>query len=176
MSEQYIFGIGMNKTGTSSLCAALCRMGFRCKHAARTIKRVAAENKAAGRLPLYGLTDEYVAFADSPINSMFAELDVAYPGSKFILTVRDMRPWVVSRLSQFGGSPSSHMRKYKNHMTRVRDYFKDRPDDILEYDLCGGERYEPLCEFLGVAVPDKPFPWHNMTGPKRKARIERMLG
>lgn len=36
------------------------------------------------------------------------------------------------------------------------------PERLLEYRL--GDGWEPLAEFLGVAVPDEPFPHHNDSG------------
>ena len=44
------------------------------------------------------------------------------------------------------------------HERRVRAYFADRPDDLLVIDISAGEGWEALCPFLGVPVPDKPFP------------------
>lgn len=35
-------------------------------------------------------------------------------------------------------------------------------DRLLVYKVSEG--WEPLCEFLGVKVPDKPFPHRNMAG------------
>ena len=172
MALPLIFGIGMNKTGTKSLAIALSRLGFPCKHAARTIKRVAQQNREAGRLPLAGLTDEYVAFADSPINVMFKELDEAYPGSKFILTVRDVPSWVISRIAQFGGTEKEHRRKWDAHVAAVTMRFAERPRSLLTYDICGGEGWQPICAFLGVPEPDQCFPHKNRTPPGRRRRAQ----
>lgn len=167
----------MNKTGTSSLATALSILGFKCMHWARKIKVVARENNAAGRRPLYPLDEEYAAFCDSPINYMFRELDAAYPGSKFILTVRDLRPWVVSRIAQFGGTPDEHRRKLAGHHNAVMEHFEKRKHDLLVYDLCGGAGWAPLCDFLGVPVPRRRFPWQNKTSSSRKGRaIVRVKG
>jgi len=166
MDKPLILGIGMNKTGTSSLTAALYELGYPCLHSAELVKRAAKENRAKQLKPLAGLTDEYKAFCDSPINYMFEELDTAYPGSKFILTLREEQPWVISRMSQFGGTAALHQMKWREHMERGRKHFQNRPMDILEYDLCGGETWEPLCRFLGVDVPEASFPWKNKTGVK----------
>jgi hypothetical protein len=136
---------------------------------------VAQENRAAGRPPLAGLTEKYVAFCDSPINYMFKELDEAYPESKFIYTTREFDLWVVSRVAQFGGTPKLHRRKWDEHEQAVFEHFKDRPQDLLVYNLCGGDGWEPLCEFLGVPVPKAHFPWKNKTGRKRRTRIQRQI-
>lgn len=172
MQRPLIFGIGMNKTGTSSLTVALYSLGFPCLHSSRTVKIVAARNRAAGRLPLEGLTDRYAAFCDSPINFMFKELDAAYPGSRFILTLRELGPWIASRLVQFGGTPQLHIRKWNRHVDSVREHFASRPQDLLEYPLCEGAGWEPLCEFLNRPVPSKPFPWNNRTSKRALQRVE----
>jgi hypothetical protein len=171
MSKPLIFGIGMNKTGTSSLTNALYILGFPCLHSAKTVKATSAANRAKGKPPLHGLTDKYAAFCDSPINYMFKELDEAYPGSRFILTVRDFNDWVISRIAQFRGTPQLHKDKWLKHVNNVRSHFEGREGDLLEYNLCGGDGWSPLCRFLEVPIPDQPFPWKNKTGFKRKARV-----
>ncbi len=46
---------------------------------------------------------------------------------------------------------------YELHNARV---VADTPADrLLVYEV--GSGWEPLCEFLGVAVPDEPFPHTN---------------
>lgn len=165
--SRYIFGIGMNKTGTSSLYAALNRLGFRCLHRTKLVKRTRERNKKAGRKLLAGLDHKYDAFCDSPINWMFRDLDRDYPGSKFIVTVRDMQSWLPSRIAQFGKTAEYHRQHYDRHMANVAVHFADRPDDFMYYDLCGGEGWEPLCAFLGVPVPKSAFPHRNKTGSKR---------
>ncbi len=52
---------------------------------------------------------------------------------------------------------------YWTHVERVRDHFYRRPKDLLELDLCGGEGWERLCAFLGVAIPEQPVPRLNTT-------------
>lgn len=175
MAKSLILGIGMNKTGTASLQKALNILGFNCLHWARKVKTVARQNKRHGKPPLHSLDEEYNAFCDSPINYMFRELDAAYPGSKFILTVRDMDPWIISRMSQFGGSPALHRRKWDEHTAAVYKHFAERQDDLLVYDVCGGDGWEPLCAFLNLPVPDRTFPWVNRTGKSRLRRFAEKL-
>jgi len=170
-----IFGIGMNKTGTSSLTNALYDLGFPCLHSAKKAKAAVRANQVSGFAPLHPLDRQYMAFCDSPINYMFRELDAAYPGSRFILTIRDMEPWVVSRMSQFGSSAERHRQEWHEHVAAVLAYFSERQSDLLVYDLCGGEGWPPLCRFLHVPIPEHPFPWKNKTGKKRRRRFEQML-
>lgn len=33
------------------------------------------------------------------------------------------------------------------------------PLALLELDLCAGQGWGPLCQFLGLTVPEEDFPW-----------------
>ena len=59
-----------------------------------------------------------------------------------------------------GGQPDKDefIGKVTRHNEAVKEYFKDRPDDLLVLDVCAGDGWEKLCPFLEKAVPDKPFP------------------
>lgn len=50
---------------------------------------------------------------------------------------------------------------FRTHNNLVRDWSERR--DILVLDICRGQGWEELCPFLGVPVPDVPFP--NTTRP-----------
>jgi 3'(2'), 5'-bisphosphate nucleotidase len=52
---------------------------------------------------------------------------------------------------------------YTRFVNGVLHYFKDRPQDLLVTDVCGGEDWEKLCAFLGKPVPDIPFPLTNVS-------------
>jgi predicted SAM-dependent methyltransferase len=39
--------------------------------------------------------------------------------------------------------------------------FEGRPDDLLIFNICGGEGYETLCPFLGLPILGEPFPHEN---------------
>lgn len=46
---------------------------------------------------------------------------------------------------------------FERHLTDVRSYVPDHR--LLVYEVTQG--WQPLCEFLGVGVPDEPFPHVN---------------
>jgi hypothetical protein len=50
--------------------------------------------------------------------------------------------------------------KYLMHNASIRDYFSNR-DNLLIMNLAEGEGWEKLCSFLGLPIPDKPFPHAN---------------
>lgn len=48
---------------------------------------------------------------------------------------------------------------YETHYKNAIDYFRDRPDSLLVLDICGGDGWSTLCEFLGRGdVPQTQFP------------------
>ena len=101
-SYDKIFCIGYNKTGTTSLEKSLSDFGFRIGNQA--VAEVLAEDwafhKRSERLIRYCHTAD--AFQDVPFMypGLYKELDKAFPGSKFILTVRDTpEQWYTSLVS-----------------------------------------------------------------------------
>ena len=94
-----IFGIGLSRTGTHSLGSALAMLGFRsvhfpCDSATREeIYRHFAAGATSLRLSLLDLVD---AIVDTPVTCAYKALDRCYPGSRFILTTRDMASWLRS--------------------------------------------------------------------------------
>jgi hypothetical protein len=191
--EPKIFGIGLSKTGTTSLAAALRRLGIATidmPYDARTL-----EELKSGQFRL-SILKRYQAVTDIPVAPYYAPLDRIYPGSKFILTVREKASWLRSveehwafsvrwarsnrdfrRFSSFirtvvyGGSAFDAERygeAYDRHVAEVGRYFAGRGKDLLVLDVCGGEGYERLCPFLGLPVLDEPFPRSN--GKEEKPR------
>jgi hypothetical protein len=94
-----IFGIGLSRTGSTSLTEALTILGYRAVHfptdsvTQSEYFRFFADPTEALRL---SLLNRYDAITDNPISCVYRELDRAYPGSKFILTVRDKESWLRS--------------------------------------------------------------------------------
>ena len=179
-----IFGVGLIKTGTSSLRCALEVLGYRALHGGplevmRTVQRAIDE----GEPMLSHLDPDYDAFADVfGVTYYFYLADAQYPGSKFILTVRDLDDWVDSRrrhvlknqemrqAGEYRGDllevdVDNWVTEYRRHEAVVRGYSARRPDDLLVYDVTGGDGWEPLCEFLGREVPEEPMPWENEYRP-----------
>lgn len=171
-----IFGIGLNKTGTTTLnhCGKL--LGYRTKgFSKKLLKDVVRRNdlsrvkKVAGR---------YDLMEDWPWPLVYKDLDRAFPGSRFILTVRkDVQTWFKSlkkhsirthpiyhsRKLVYGynyphSNKEEHLDMYKRHRDEVREYFKNDEDRFTELCWEEGDGWEELCGFLGEEVPDKPLP------------------
>ena len=185
-AQQKVLGLGLSKTGTSSLTDALNLLGIRAvhyPHDAQTLRELRAGQYRLSILEdVQGVTDICVA-------PFYAQLDHAFPGSKFVLTVREKESWLRScevhwqllmqwwenfpefktfhefaSASTYGVIDYSRERfsyVYDTHVANVRAYFKDRPDDLLVIDICAGEGWEKLCPFLGLDQPRAPFPHAN---------------
>lgn len=85
-----VFCVGRNKTGTTSLEAALASLGFRVGLQARgeMLRGDAARQDYTRIIALCRTAD---AFQDAPFSkaNTFRAVDAAFPGSRFILTVRE---------------------------------------------------------------------------------------
>ena len=85
-----IFGIGLSRTGTTSLHHAFEILGIRSAPTSVAL--------------LFDPDDEvlglYEAFTDNPIPFLYQRLDARFPGSKFILTTRDLDDWLRSMVVQ----------------------------------------------------------------------------
>lgn len=127
---------------------------------------------------------------DFPACLLWRELWRANPGSRVLLTVRSADSWWRSfdatigpeiRGAEFGpeltgarrlfdaiaevvfggrvDDRSTAVAAYEAHNRAVISAVPD--EDLLVYEL--GSGWEPLCSFLGVAVPAEPFPSSNST-------------
>ncbi len=184
MSRPRVFGIGLSKTCTSSLHAALVLVGFRCLHwGGDEVNQIVAAAAEAGRPMLEDLDPGIDAYSDVAFIAYHFDLaDRQYPNSKFILTVRNLDEWLDSRRRHVEKNQARKVQggydgrlltvdihgwrtDYESHRDRVRKYFADRPRDLLEIDIAAGDGWLTLCPFLGVPLPAKPFPWKNRYRP-----------
>ena len=55
--------------------------------------------------------------------------------------------------------PEAFSRVYDIYVAEVSEYFKDRSQDLLILDICGGEGWDKLAPFLGATIPKVPFPF-----------------
>jgi hypothetical protein len=184
-----VFGIGLSKTGTTSLHEALKLLGYRSEH--YPIEMLTLN---AGKLGInFHQVMEWDALTDTPIARFYKELDLAFPGAKFILTIRDMEGWLrscrrhfdnwfylldhdaIKRQSVIKESRQLHTdiyntlkfdetkfaEAYNRHLSAVESYFNGRTQDFIIMNICNGDGWERLCPFLGSAIPDTLFPWFN---------------
>lgn len=192
-----IIGIGLPKTGTTSLHHALRRLGYDSIHT--PTDRRTAEQIRRGDYRLEVL-ERHDAISDIPIPAIFPQLDVAFPGSRFILTMRDEDSWIQSQKGAwFNARPPAPSTTralyrgmlygvidfneerfrwvYRDHLRRVSEHFSgERDDDLLTLDLAKGDGWERLCAFLGVPEPDEPFPRSNTKEREIRPRKRSLAG
>jgi len=177
-----IFGIGLSKTGTSSLAHALEILGYRTKDYPGIVRYTRGELSSID----LEVIDSHDAITDTPIPSFYRELDARYPNSKFILTIREREGWLKSCKKQFTQQLAEKQndahknlfldlygtdvfdeqkfsRGYERFVGGALKFFENRPRDLLVFDISAGEGWEKLCAFLGKPIPDKPFPKANVT-------------
>jgi hypothetical protein len=125
--------------------------------------------------------------ADNGVTLFYKYLDHKFPGSRFVLTTRRLEDWLPSMKATTDSRPIDReqdlsiqrrmllydavafdapkfIRGYHRHHEAVREYFRERPGDLLEMDITQGEGWEKLCPFLGLPVPTEPFPRLNTRG------------
>lgn len=102
VGKQKVFGIGNNKTGTTSLKAAMVELGYVLGYQRKAEKLIDDWGKRDfKRIVKYCTTGQF--FQDVPFSKpyTFVVLDHEFPGSKFILTVRDNPEQWYNSLTKF---------------------------------------------------------------------------
>ncbi len=183
-----VFNIGLNRAGTTSLTSALGTLGYRAVHhkhrGVRLYDRI-VQNIRRGRRLLAGLEDEYDAFSDFAGQNFFAALDRQYPGSKFILTTRELDAWLDSRERKVEKNlrtpgyayafrtvdREKWTRERSQYLARLAEFFRGRERDFLVIDIPAGEGWEKLCPFLGRDIPALPFPYMNRMEPEPRPGV-----
>jgi len=69
------------------------------------------------------------------------------------------------------GLEALYTQRYERHNREVRDYFKDRPEDLLELNITLNEGWEKLCPFLGLPVPKTAFPHSNKAADREDRNV-----
>jgi hypothetical protein len=160
------WAIGLGRTGTTSFCDALKIIGY----------RNVVHN------PVFEELKNLDGASDNGCTIFYKYLDIKFPGSKFVLLTRELKSWLDSAEYMHGPVDMTNdlaiMRRmliygtiefnretfthvYHRHHEEVREYFRQRPDDLLEMDITAGEGWEILCPFLGLPIPEEPFPFRN---------------
>lgn len=110
-----VIGAGFPRTGTSSMKAALERLGFGpCFHMFNILTEPARAGDwaplAAGEEADWGkLFDGFRSTQDWPASYYWRELAQAYPEAKVVLTVRDPRAWYASMMTLIDNGPRTVM-------------------------------------------------------------------
>lgn len=179
-ATQKLFGIGWAKTGTTTLGACFKQLGFHHTGTDLGLLRTLMEGDLN---TVKAKADSFSSFDDWPWPLLYRELDAWYPGSKFILTIRDPDAWLQSYrrmiqhqkarndigvireylygYAEFRGHEKLFQERYLRHNHDVKENFRDRPNDLLVLDWSTGDGWTELCTFLHLPVPDSPLPHRN---------------
>lgn len=188
-----LIGAGAGRTGTHSLKVALERLlGGTCHHMVECFGRpdqqagfaVAARGEAVDWATLMA---DFTAVVDFPGALFWPELMDAFPDAPVLLSVRPAADWWRSASATIfeGLSVASSLGPWMDTVVallgqRFDDRFDDRdamiaayerhnaavraavpPDRLIVWTPSDG--WGPICDALGVAVPDEPFPVTNTT-------------
>jgi hypothetical protein len=203
-----VIGVGLHRTGSMSMKAALERLGFGpCYHGMEALRRSRdgehwlAALEAGGEYDWSLIFDGYRATMDWPTIYFWEQLAAAYPEAKILLTDRDPERWWASHVEMFRRgfefqeqltdeerewaeeSGFAQMQQAlgtvapavfdgrlfdKEHCLRVFEQHYERVRRTVPAErllVCRVEEgWPPLCRFLGVDVPQEPFPRVNVGG------------
>jgi Sulfotransferase domain len=194
VQRRKVFGIGLSRTGTTSLTRALEWLGYRSVHWPHdpTTQAELLHHYENPDSPLsLTVVENSDCVTDTPIASVYRELDRQYPGSYFILTTRDHDSWlgacerfwsIVLEKDYKEGSPSyahyvrsvsnqvygrsdfdrdDFRRAYDVHLEKAISWFQRTPRQLLLLGICSGDGWNKLCEFLDLPIPAHLFPHAN---------------
>lgn len=156
--------LGFHKTGTSSIGALFRQLGLKvCGH-----WHTERLNREEGNKKALEIAKKYDAFQDNPWPILYKQFDKKFPDSKFIFYERDVNDWYLSALNYFGnnstplreyvygaenGCPADNEKIYKQvylqHSSDVLNYFKNRPDDLLQINSLSDKSAQQVGKFLG---------------------------
>lgn len=176
-----VFGLGLSRTGTTSLHASLMLMGLSSIHYPLSYRNLARHWIDGDFSPIH--TAPFRCYSDLPTPVFYRELDATHPGSKFVLTLRDADSWADSIERQYArplpSSPKNPIRHrmrelaygsvtfdrtryldaYRRHNDTVRAYFAARPDALLVLDLSrDADAWARLADFLDRPASARAFP------------------
>lgn len=185
MTYNYVFNIGLNRSGTTSLTEALNILGIPSLHfsineawwspdKSNEIESVIYNNIKRRKRLLHTLDHRYQGFSDFNGEHYYQELYTQYPNSKFIFTIRDPEDWLRSiiKVERFQErflknsieeykTFKRKLNHYYNKRNEILNFFQDKPEQFLQMNICKGEGWEVLCNFLDKEIPEVPFPYVN---------------
>ncbi|MEM8730031.1 MAG: sulfotransferase family protein [Pseudomonadota bacterium] len=183
-SRPMVFGIGLAKTGTTSLNDALIDLGYKAYH----LPPVAVLEDGELRFRPEWWTWKFDAWTDLSVAVFFEELAQTFPNARFIYTERERAKWLrscerhfvpalVERRKAQGnewildlvrGTFGSDLYDeavfntvYDAHEAAVLKYFEGS-DRFLRIDITAGHGWDSICPFLGKPEPSTPFPHSNL--------------
>jgi hypothetical protein len=180
-----IFGIGLSRTGTTSLTQALLMLNIRSLHWPHdaATQRELMPYLADRRRPFaFSAAEFYQGLTDTPVVAVYRELAQRYPDARFILTGREReawlhsceRAWETSVALQYAGELGPYCRAINTAVYGRPDFCRETFAQVYErhraevltvlpgvLELEVGEGWDRLCAFLNQSVPARPYPHVN---------------
>jgi hypothetical protein len=186
-----VIGTGLGRTGTASLKLALEQLGFGpCHHMKEVLDHPESVplwvDAFEGKPNWEAIFSGYRAAVDAPTCKFWRELSTYYPAAKIVHTVREPDEWFDSTQASvfapdaFGLNPTPPYRRFFELNLRIfteggihdrafmTSYLRRHNAEVAQtipkhrlliYEVSQG--WGPLCAFLGVPMPDAPFPLTN---------------
>lgn len=193
--KRKVFGIGFQKTGTTTLGTIFDRLGYQVSGYADFRHLAGREVLSWPEIEMLALDIAWQvdAVKDTPWPLLYRQLDQAFPDAKFIHVTRNTDAWLNSALNDFqdypnavhrliygSNGPKGHetawVERYERHNSEVAAYFAGRPEDYLQIALEDGVTYEKVCPFLGEPLVGRGAPKANTRFKKRIKKIWWRLG
>lgn len=168
-----IVGAGLQKTGVTTLVAALRVMGYKARKASN-LERLRYLNTGGGAQIL----DHCDAVADHPAPFLLQALSDRHPIAVVLTTRATPEDWhqsLVNHLEHNVSEPSQRMyfragrlrpaRElmdwYEQHNTEVQEWCAAGSIPLLTVCWQNGDGWNKLAPFLNQNRPTTPFPWEN---------------
>lgn len=170
-----VFGIGLNKTGTTSLGMYFKSLGYRLYQRPTYQNVILAKNNINQLIPVI---NEYDVFEDWPWPLIYKKLYDLYPNAKFILTIREdpdkwfdslqrhclKRPNTKQRKIIYGyynannDNKVHHINYYKKHVKDVIDFFEKKDNSrLLILNTDKDRKEEKINAFLGIPYNENNY-------------------
>ena len=181
-SRPRVVGIGLNKTGTKTLAAALAVLGWTNRMSCN--RDLLAAWRGGDPSGLLAAVETHDVCEDWPWPLAFREVLARFGGRcRYVLTRRAtpdawlnslkahserVSPTEHCRTLAYGhayphGREAEHLAIYHAHNEAVRAHFAAVGAAHLLLEVCWeeGDGWDQLCPFLGVPVPSAAFPYEN---------------
>lgn len=172
-----VWQIGLNKTGSNSLCEALKILGFNTLHNSKCDRQIIQllHDKTFDNSEF----SEYNGFLDDRYNRYYKWLAKEFPDDKFIFTVRNVDDWINSRIIHVLYNRLTNRSKWLNINTNmwkrefellnkeVNEFFATTENwhRLLTINICDDSsksNWSKLCHFLDITnIPEEEFPVAN---------------
>lgn len=176
-----VFGIGLNKTGTSSLKRALVTLGYNHSDLRGYLTYKYFNNRFD---QIFDRVEEFDSFEDWPWPLLYKQVFEKYgKNARYILTRRgSAEAWLESlkahtlttnpdnnpRKRIFGydyphGAEAQHIDFYERHLFETRKFFASQGASDVLCEVCWeeGDGWRELCGFLNEPTPNATFPHLN---------------